>query len=280
MTNTRHVARSDGGSIALHHIGGDGAEPLLVSHATGFHGRCYRDLARSLSPRWTVWALDYSGHGESQRAERPLTNWEPFAHDALAVSEEIAPDGGLVAFGHSMGGAAVLLAHLIDPTRFSRLVAFEPIAPPPTPSLNVDELPIAVGAERRRPGFESKAAALANYGSKPPLSGFTSQSLSDYVEFGMEETEGGALLRCTPNYEASVFRSAHTNSLWERLVDIDLPTDVIVGRIDDNQPAAFAGGIADRLPRGHLHEFPDMDHFGPFASPAQCAELIDALLAG
>ena len=59
------LTRPDGSPLILHHLGGSGEEPLFISHATGFHGRCYLEMAAHLSSRWSVWAVDYSGHGET-----------------------------------------------------------------------------------------------------------------------------------------------------------------------------------------------------------------------
>ena len=44
------VPSSGGVAVALHDLGGTGA-PLLVCHATGFHGRMYAPLARLLTER-------------------------------------------------------------------------------------------------------------------------------------------------------------------------------------------------------------------------------------
>ena len=279
MTHTRVIERKSGRTLALHHLAGVGDQPLLISHATGFHGRCYTEMAEHLSERWSIWALDYSGHGLSPAPDAPLADWHPFADDVLSVAATIAPSGGLRVFGHSMGGAAVLLASLLEPTAFSRLVAFEPIAPPPTPGLDPDDLPIVKGAVRRRPGFESIEAAITNYSGKFPMSAFTPRCLDDYVRFGMEESTNGATLRCVPSFEASVFRGAHTNALWDRLGDIDLPTDVISGVVEDHQPSAFASAVADRLTHGRLHLHTEMDHFGPFVVPEHCARILDGLMA-
>lgn len=280
MTASVAVTRDDAPDLIIHHLGGSGDQPLLISHATGFHGRCYEEMASLLSDRWSVWALDYRGHGLTRATDQPLVNWQPFAQDALAAARHLAPDGGLVAFGHSMGGAAVLMAHLIDPTAFRRLVAFEPIAPPPTEGMNPDDLPIVQGAMRRRPSFESIEAALENYSAKRPMMAFTRRSLEAYVRHGMEETsDRGAVLRCVPTFEASVFRSAHTNHLWEKLPEIDLSTAVIAGVVETHQPSAFAAAVADRLPNGTLYSRPDLDHFGPFVEPAACSALVDDILS-
>ena len=278
MSNRITLSRTDGTRLVLHRLGGSGDEPLLISHATGFHGRCYLEFAQHLSERWTVWALDYSGHGETPPPGPSVETWECFGDDALTVARHLAPNGGLRAFGHSMGGAAVLMAHLRDASAFSQLVAFEPIAPPPNDNFDVANLPIAVGAERRRPSFDSAAAAIENYASKPPLGMFTRQSLSDYVNYGVKSGDDGAVaLACTPTFEASVFRAAHRNHLWESLSEIDLRVKVIAGVIEDHQPSNFAEGVANRLPNGSYHLNASWNHFGPFVVPAEVAQMVDDL---
>ncbi|MGC6398921.1 MAG: alpha/beta hydrolase [Ilumatobacteraceae bacterium] len=280
MTSTISLTRPDGSPLILHHLGGSGEEPLFISHATGFHGRCYLEMASHLSSRWSVWAVDYSGHGETPSADDSVTTWECFGEDALTAARHLAPHGGLRAFGHSMGGAAVLLAHLKDPAAFSQLVAFEPIAPPPNDDFDVEHLPIAVGAERRRPTFDSTEAAIANYASKPPLGVFTQRSLSDYVNYGVTSNDDGSVsLSCTPTFEASVFRAAHRNKLWESLPQIDLAVNVIAGVVEEHQPSNFAAGVAERLPNGSYHPDKSMNHFGPFVVPNQVAHTVEDLLS-
>jgi hypothetical protein len=45
------VRSTDGVELAVHDLGGEGPV-LLVSHATGFHGRCYLPLATHLATRF------------------------------------------------------------------------------------------------------------------------------------------------------------------------------------------------------------------------------------
>ena len=103
------VPSSDHVSVAVHELGGTGP-PLLISHATGFHGYCYLPVADELMSSFTVYAVDYRGHGDTARPDDWAVDWTRYGDDAEAVATAIAPDGGLVAFGHSMGGAALLMA--------------------------------------------------------------------------------------------------------------------------------------------------------------------------
>jgi hypothetical protein len=47
------VPSSDHVSVAVHDFGGSGP-PLLLSHASGFHGYCYLPIADELTDRFTA----------------------------------------------------------------------------------------------------------------------------------------------------------------------------------------------------------------------------------
>lgn len=155
------VTSSDNVSVAVHVLGGSG-RPLLISHATGFHGRCYQPIADQLSEHFTSFALDFRGHGETTAPDEWDVDWTQYGDDAAAVARSLAPAGGLVAFGHSMGSTALLMAAHRNPDLFDVIVAFEPIIVPPPVVVPPNGLPIAEAARRRRPTFESFDAAINN----------------------------------------------------------------------------------------------------------------------
>ncbi|MGA0969845.1 MAG: alpha/beta fold hydrolase [Ilumatobacteraceae bacterium] len=272
------LTRDDGGPLALHRLGGDGP-PLLISHAAGFHGRCYRAVARNVREH-TVWALDYRGHGASREAAMEPTDFWCFVSDFVVAAQHLAPGGGLRVFGHSMGAATVIMSAIDHPGLVSSLIGFEPIAPPPS-EIDPETIPIAVGARRRRSTFASVDAAIENYASKPPLAAFAPDVLEDYVRYGTVDADDGdgIELACRPSFEAAVFTSAHRFPLFAQLPEIDLATTVISGVVQDMQPSAFAAAVANRLPNGHLISRSDLDHFGPFVDPSAVAEIINSLYA-
>jgi pimeloyl-ACP methyl ester carboxylesterase len=276
------VSSSDGVDVAVHDLGGHGA-PLLFSHATGFHGRCYQPVAHELAGEFRSAALDYRGHGESTTPTgwdgEPL-DWTGCGDDAVVAAEAVAPDGGLVGFGHSMGGAALLMAAARRPGLFARLVLFEPVVFPRHESpVDMEELPIVQGARRRRRAFESTRAAYDNFRSKPPMSIFDPDALHAYVDHGFRPVDpgdpaAGVELRCTPEFEAATFVGSFSNPVWNRLPEIDIPVLVIAGAIEGDQPARFAAPAADLLPRGRYLELPHLTHFAPFTHIAELATLI------
>lgn len=272
---------SDGVEVAVHSLGGNGPDHLLISHATGFHGRAYVTLANSLADRFHSVAFDYRAHGDTRTPNPAATqyDWEHFADDALAVARVVREqaDRALVGFGHSMGGAALLMAAHRDPTLFRAAILFEPIVFP-------DELmrqrltpnPLAVGARKRRSSFPSYAAALENFGSKPPLNAFPREALEAYVLHGFAEGEDGQVhLKCTPEGEAATFEGSGTHNTWELLPEIEMPVLVLAGEAEaDFGPALVAPQVAERLPNGRYEGHPEIDHFGPMTHPDEIAQLI------
>ena len=73
-TGLMRAASSDHVNVVVHEFGGTG-RPLLLSHATGFHGYCYLPIADALDDRFTSFALDYRGHGDTPRSSADDTDW-------------------------------------------------------------------------------------------------------------------------------------------------------------------------------------------------------------
>lgn len=269
------VLSSDGVEVAVHDLGGTG-RPLLLSHATGFHGHCYAPMAGVLAGRFRSFALDYRGHGLTECPPDWVVDWDRYGDDAVAAARAVAPDGGLVAFGHSMGGAGLLMAAAREPDLFELVVAFEPIVFPPPESRETPagESPLVAGARRRRATFASIDEAIANYASKPPLMSFTDEALRAYVEHGFRPTIDGVTLRCDPEHEARTFEQGGLHRTWDLLDGIATPVVVVAGAVTEMSPAAIAGPVAERLPNSTYRQLDHLDHFGPMTHPAEVAGLV------
>ncbi len=272
------VASSDHVSVAIHEFGGAG-RPLLLSHATGFHGYCYLPIADELSDEFTSFALDYRGHGDTARPDDWAVEWERYGDDALVAARAIAPDGGLVGFGHSMGGAGLLMAAHRDPGLFDVIVVFEPIVFPPReidPHEGTENngTVLSRGARKRRATFDSFDDAIANYSSKPPMMAFDPDVLRLYVAHGFRPSPEGVRLKCDPEHEARTFDTGGAHTTWAELPHIDTKVVVVAGRVDEFGPAAIAREIAEALPNATYVEHDEWNHFTPFIDPAAMAELV------
>ena len=277
-----HIPSIDGLPIAVHDLAGTGT-PLLIAHATGFHGRCYIPLADELAASFHSTAFDYRGHGDTPRPAGAI-NWDRYGDDTVAIATWLVEQTGapIDAFGHSMGGGCLLMAAHRAPELFHRLVLFEPIVFPPggiggapTGGAEDVESPMVVGARRRRVTFDSYDAAIANFAAKPPLDAFTPQALDAYVRYGFAQgADGKVHLKCLPETEAGTFATSGLHPTWEHLPTITTEVSVIAGVLQPMQPAMVAQLIAERLPNGRFSQSDGLDHFGPMTHPAAVAELI------
>jgi pimeloyl-ACP methyl ester carboxylesterase len=280
------VPSTDGVTVALHDLGGEGP-PVLLCHPTGFLGLTWGPLAGQLAGAAHCWALDFRGHGDSTSPASGDFGWQGMADDVLAVIDALGGAGvdvaGLRAAGHSMGGAALLMAEQHRPGTLGRLWLYEPIVIPPPEGGGavLPPNPMAAAAARRRPSFPDREAAYANFAGKPPLSALAPEALRAYVDHGMRPMDGAedgpVELKCTPEAEAAVFGGSRGHPTYERLGEVRCPVTVAVSG-DPVGPGLVAPAIVGGLPAGRLERHPGLTHFGPMEDPAVLAAPVRAAL--
>ena len=280
-----------GVDLVVHHLGGDGP-PVILVHATGFHGRCWTPLAAELAPYFTVWAIDQRGHGASGKSpDGRYDDWEAFAGDLLAAVDAVdglagGGDEPWRAAGHSLGGGVALLAEARRPGTFSSISVYEPVVFPRPDAAAEEEIvipvrenPLATLARKRRPSFASRAAAYENYRSKPPFAAFDHVALEAYVEYGfVDEPDGTVTLACRREDEAAVFDGALNSPTWGVLGAVRPPVAVLAGGDGSDPVGVIANEVARRLPRGGLRRFAELDHFGPMTAPAEVGHVMAVAL--
>ena len=256
---------NDGARIAAYELGGSG-DVLLIAHATGLCGPMYQLLADELTDRFRVVALDFRGHGNSSAAADLDYRWQRMAEDVVAVSEQIGTTP-IHGFGHSMGGAALLLAENLAPSTFASLYLFEPIIFPPEQS-SEGQNEMAVGARRRRLDFGSRAEVLARYAGRPPFNRVLAGFLAAYVDHGFADTPDGRVrLKCLPEVEAMVFENGRAAEVTA-VRHLATPVAVAVGHDEPGpNPARLGPALAESLKRGELLRYEHIGHFGPLQDP-------------
>jgi pimeloyl-ACP methyl ester carboxylesterase len=272
----------DGLGIAVYDFGGQGPDLLLV-HATGFCAEVHVPLARDLGRSFHCWGLDLRAQGRSDRPADGDFAWSGFATDVLAVVDDLglaSPSG----FGHSCGGAALLLAELSRPGTFTSLYCFEPVVLPVragrTPPWFEDN-PLTAGARRRRETFPSAEDAFVNFSSKPPFSDLDPEVLKWYVESGFEPVPGAdggdglsIRLRCHREDEAMIYAHGASHGAFARLGEIDCPVALSCGELTDAFGPSFIEADAAELRRATTEIMPGLGHFGPLQQPAMVAESV------
>ncbi|CAN7170548.1 alpha/beta hydrolase [Bradyrhizobium sp. LjRoot220] len=182
--------------------------PALLLHGTGFVAEVWDDVARELALRYTVYALDRRGHGDSHKPAADHYHFQDFAEDVCRVIEALDLTS-IYGIGHSAGATDLLLAAKLLPERFARLFVIEPTimdprAPPPDRTSDFAN-GAAQGVLRRQAEFESAEAAFARYRAAPAFAAWTENSLRAYIRHGFAAQEDGRVrLRCTPEIESAV----------------------------------------------------------------------------
>jgi pimeloyl-ACP methyl ester carboxylesterase len=279
--HTVTLPSTDDVTIALHDYSPDSTHtPVLLAHATGFHGRCFDPVAAALAAECHCWSVDFRGYGDSTLPDDWAVRWSAYGDDALVAARHAAKDTSVVAAGHSMGAAALVMAALREPQLFSALILYEPIIFPAEYRLHGGTNPLAEGARRRRTTFPSREEAFANYAAKPPLDAFHPDALRAYVEFGFRDDPVGTVtLKCPSEHEARTYESGAIHETWERLCELTVPVWFVSGEPSAIPPASLVRPLAAHVSqtsstRCTLVEWADLGHFGPMQDPVRFATLI------
>ncbi len=274
MPDPRMLATTDDVNLATYQYGT--GQDYLLAHCTGMCAAAWSPLLEDLGAgdRISAVSVDHRGHGRSNASITSMA-WEAHAADLLATvdSYDMAKPIGI---GHSMGGAALLLAEQARPGTFAALWIYEPIVLPPTARSGGNSL--ADGARRRRETFASESAAYEVFSSKPPLNELSTAALLAYVRYGFRELPDGSItLRCKRDVEANTYAMGTSHGAWARLGEIGCPVVIAYGEETTPGPAAIAPLIAERIPNGRSHKIDGLGHFGPMQDPERiAAEITEA----
>jgi pimeloyl-ACP methyl ester carboxylesterase len=241
-------------------------------------------MASQLTDRYWCLAIDHRGRGRSAvPADEASLAWSHMGDDIVRLLDSGLIDRQQVVHGvgHSMGGAALVMASACRPDRLRTLWLYEPVIVPPgalppsgTPNVMAD------AAARRRASFASMAAAVANYASKPPLNELHPAALQSYVMGGfVSQPDGTVRLRCLPSTEAAVFRGAVASGAWDDFSALATPIAVVAGRPELFGPRAFVPAMLQIRPDTTLVERPQLGHFGPLEDPTSMARDLDDWIA-
>ncbi len=278
MSPVSNMVRVGTHDVAGHDWGGEG-HPVLLAHATGFHGLVWRPVAeRLVDTGRRVWSVDFRGHGDSDRSTEGYA-WERFADDVGGVLAALGldRDPDLVTVGHSKGASALLLAEAARPGTIGRAWCFEPIVFPGARRDPDHDFPLAVGARQRRNDWSDPEEARRSWGSRPPLAALHPDALAAYVEHGLRRRPDGRWeLKCAPDDEAATYAHGPAHGLWAALPEIRTTVQVVCGEQSDAIPPALAARIAARLPHGHAEVMTGVGHFRPLEDPDAAAASIVA----
>ncbi len=252
---TAALSLPDGGAIAevngvalYYEVHGEG-EPLLFLPGDMRTTEDVADLTNLLATDYQVIVLDARGRGRSTDAVEPLT-MAVQADDAVALLDELGIDKAHV-LGWASSAAVGLEMAMRYPDRVDKLVAHGP-------NYTVDGL---------APDHLAWFKSLTVEDMVPMFEEQYSRTAPDpaYLPVMLERVQD--LILAEPNYTV------------EMLGDIQAPTLVIDGDLDDWIVREHLETLAATVPNGELMLLPELTHFAPFEDPVAWTGAVKAFLA-
>lgn len=267
---------SDGEHAVLHDLGGTGA-PLLLTHGNGLNAGMWATVVPHLADSFRCWGLDFRGHGASRPQNDDMSVER--SHFVSEVITAVNALGGepMLAAGHSLGAASLLLAELARPGTYRGLWLYEPVLVPPGFPRPDGEHQLVQASRRRRIRFATVDEAYERFTSKPPFSLCESEAVRAYVKLGTYPSGDDAVrLSCSGDTEARVYEASVPIN-YQEFSAVTCPT--VVARGDspamwNEIPPQVAQPIAESLGNGRLEAFAELSHFGPMENGQKIAMAI------
>ncbi|MET8768080.1 alpha/beta hydrolase [Streptomyces sp. NPDC004658] len=257
----RTVTR-DGVRLVCRDWGGPGT-PLVLLHGLAGHSGEWEAVARGLSPRYRVVAVDQRGHGASERHPRDVSR-AAYVADAVTVIDQLELRRPVMV-GQSLGGHTALLTAAAHPDRVRALVLVE--AGPGSGDPNV---PVAIGEwlDSWPVPFASREAAAQFLGGGPAGDGWAA---------GLEERDGG----WWPRFDRDVMvRSLAENAqrpFWAEWDQVTCPTLLVLAQSGFVSPQEV-DGMLRRGPATVAVSIPKTGHDLHLEQPETlCGLLLDFL---
>lgn len=216
--------------------------PLHFVHANGFNAETYKSLLSPLAGWLHIYAEDQRGHGFSTLPAPPgfAKGWTVFRDDLIRFLESLGGGPALLA-GHSLGGAASLMAAAARPDLVHGLILIEPVFVPAL-MFWLYRLFAATGlgrpkvvdfverAAKRRDVFDSAMAAEKAYGGNGAFKNWPGEMVRDYVAGGTLPAEDGRVrLACAPRVEAEGYAGT-PGGIYRLAGKVRCPVTLICGK--------------------------------------------------
>ncbi len=275
---TQHRTTVNDAEIAWYEWGKPGDTPIVLSHATGLHARCWDGVVSHLDG-FHVIAADHRGHGQSSKT--PPFGWDQFGADLIALINELDLSD-INGAGHSMGGHCMVQAAASEQERFRQLTLFDPVIMEPSvyataPHRAGKQHPVA----KRRNTWDSPQQMIDEFKARAPFSRWHPDVLCDYCHYGLVRDGDAFKLACPPEVEAGIYTASMDMSIFDYIPLVEVPVTVVRAEARGFEAAAkdFSASptwpeLASRFLKGRDRYLPEYSHFMPMENPALAASLI------
>lgn len=250
---------------------------IMLGHANGFPPAVYTPLVNALEmPNRVVSLPSRPLWGDANPAE--LKSWHMLAEDFLAGIERHQL-GPVIGIGHSMSGAALLIAAVQQPQAFRGVILIDPVMLP-RPLLRLRRVmerlhlyrdgKLVQGALKRRRTWPSVEEAYQQFRQRSLFKRTSDEVVRLYAESMTKPTSNGIELVYSPEWEAQIYRTIVLD-IWRYPPKIKVPCLIIAGAESDTFLPPAAALWRKLRPDIALVTLPDLGHLLPLEAPAEVA---------
>ncbi|MFE5480974.1 alpha/beta fold hydrolase [Streptomyces sp. NPDC056527] len=215
MTWSERTVERDGVRLSCRDWGGSGP-PVVLLHGLAGHAGEWDALARALSPRYQVVAVDQRGHGASERLPREVSR-AAYVADVVAVLEQLDLHRPVL-IGQSLGGHTAMLTAAAHPHLVRALVLVE--AGPGGPNPNV-QAEIGGWLDAWPTPFASRESAVEFLGGGAVGEGWAA---------GLEERAGDWWPRFDRDVMVASLAENARRSFWDEWARVTCPVLAVLGQ--------------------------------------------------
>jgi pimeloyl-ACP methyl ester carboxylesterase len=238
--------------------------PLVLVHGTPTSSFIWRNVALRLADRFSVYAFDLPGFGQSGRGEGLDVSISNQARVLAELVEALDLDAPSIA-GHDIGGATVLRAHLLEGVPFSCIALIDSVALRPwiTPTTRHVKAHLDVYTTMPTETFEALVASHLRTATHYPMDELT-------IETYLDQWKGEAGQKLYLHKDAQL-DEGETDDFEPLLSSITVPVRIVWGENDAWLPPATAERLHELIPTSDLILLPDTGHFAMEDSPQEVA---------
>ncbi len=280
-------------SHPLIELGGIPDAPTLhLALANGFVPQTYLPLLRHFTAQYHAVCLPPRALWD-QGEPPPITpdrDWRELADDLLAGIHQHGLND-LLAFGHSFGGIATMLAALREPEHFRAIVLLDPtilgreytqMMAAAQQQGRVEEFPLVQKTRRRRSHFASLEEAYQRFRGRSLFADWSDAAVRLYAKHGTKALpDGSRTLTWPAAWEAYYFATVYTET-WDdlpQLNDLSVPLLILNGSESDTYVPDSVAQVQELIPRATHKTIDGHGHLFPQSAPAETAAGIQAWLA-
>lgn len=268
------MAQSKQGALARNNVRvtGTGSPTIVLAHGFGTDQTAWRHQEAALAGSHRLVLFDHVGAGGSDLSAyspRRYRNLHSYADDLLEILGELAVRDALY-IGHSMSGMIGLLAALLAPGHFARMIF-----------LNAS--PRYLNEAGYCGGFEQSdidnlyAAMTTNY--QLWASGFAGLVMGNPERPELAQEFAATLTAIRPDIASAVTRIIFQSDYRAELSRLTVPTMIVQSSEDVAVPRAVGEYLAHHIPRAELRVIEAHGHLPHMSEPQRVLDAIQSFLS-